>query len=186
MKSARTQRGVVLFIALIVLVAMTLAGLAMFRSVGTGIIVAGNLTFKQAATVAGDRGLEAGRNWLVTQAVDVLQTNVLPGYYSNWDSAFDPTTFAWNDANTIRVTSDDGAGNEVRYVIHRLCLQPNVTVNAPGQQCVTLLSSGQGGSKGGGAYGNLPLSNTIQAYYRVTVRTVGPKNTTSYVQSVMY
>jgi Tfp pilus assembly protein PilX len=37
------QRGVMLIIALIVLVAMTMAGIAMMRSVDTATIVAGNI-----------------------------------------------------------------------------------------------------------------------------------------------
>ncbi len=182
---ARRQRGVVLFIALIVLVAMTLAGLAMFRSVSTGVVIAGNLTFKQAATNAADRGVEAGRAWLTAQLPANLQNTALPGFYSDWGATFDPTTFDWV-TNGILVTSDDGGGNEVRYVIHRLCSTANQSVNAPSQQCVTLNSSGAGGSKGGGAYGQLPLSNTIQAYFRITARTVGPKNTVSYVQTIIF
>ena len=37
------QSGVVLFIALIVLVAMTLAGIAIMRSVDTGVAISGNV-----------------------------------------------------------------------------------------------------------------------------------------------
>ena len=51
----RRQQGVVLYVALIVMIAMMLAGVAMLRSVGTGVGVAGNLAFKQNATLAGDR-----------------------------------------------------------------------------------------------------------------------------------
>ena len=43
MRLRRTQSGVVLFIALIVLVAMTLAGIAIMRSVDTGNQIAGNV-----------------------------------------------------------------------------------------------------------------------------------------------
>lgn len=182
---SRRQRGVVLFIALIVLVAMTLAGLAMFRSVGTGVVIAGNLTFKQGATSAADRGIEAGRAWLTSRSPALLQDNTLPGFYSDWGQTFDPSTFDW-DTNGTLVTSNDGGGNEIRYVIHRLCMTPGVSVNAPTQQCVTLSSAGFGGSKGGGAYGQLPLSNTIQAYFRITARARGPKNTVSYVQSILF
>ena len=71
------QRGVVLFIALIVLVAMALAGIALVRSVDTGILVAGNIAFKQGATNAGDQGLEAARTWLVTnKSVDRKSTRL--------------------------------------------------------------------------------------------------------------
>jgi len=63
-RSARRQRGVVLFIALIVLVAMTLAGIAMFRQIGAGVIIAGNTAFKENATSVGDLGIEGARGWL--------------------------------------------------------------------------------------------------------------------------
>ena len=51
------QRGIVLFIALIVLVAMTLAGIAMFRQIGSGVIIAGNIAFRENATSVADLGV---------------------------------------------------------------------------------------------------------------------------------
>lgn len=190
------QRGVVLFIALIILVAMTLAGIAMFRQVGTGVIIAGNLAFRKNATSVADRGLEAARAWLVAQGGATLNTDQAPGYYACAinvgvnvcpQAGFDPTTFVWSDANSIHVTPDDVTGNEVRYVIHRLCtLVAGGTGGPANTPCVTLGSAGAGGSKGGGAYGVLPLSNTVQPYFRITSRAAGPRNTVSYVQVIMY
>ena len=55
---ASRERGVVLFIALIVMVALSLAGIALIRSADTATIVAGNLAFKQAAASAVDRSVE--------------------------------------------------------------------------------------------------------------------------------
>lgn len=191
---ALRQRGVVLFIALIVLVAMTLAGLALFRQVGTGVIIAGNLAFKENATSVGDLGIEAARAWLVSGAAPV-QSDQSPGYCSSSQPGFNPVTYDWTgtancggNAGSQLVASTDAAltGYEVRYVIHRLCNQPNLAVNAANQQCVTLYGAGAGASKGGGAYGVLSLTNTVQPYYRVTTRVTGPRNTVSYVQSIMY
>jgi hypothetical protein len=48
----------VLFIALLVMVALSLAGIALLRSADTATIVAGNLAFKQAAAAAVDRSIE--------------------------------------------------------------------------------------------------------------------------------
>ncbi len=53
------QRGVILLIALIMLVAMTLAGIGMMRSVDTGSVIAGNLAFKQATLNAVDVGINS-------------------------------------------------------------------------------------------------------------------------------
>lgn len=54
------QRGVVLLISLIILVAMTLAGIGMMRSVDTGSLIAGNQAFRQATMHASDAGTSAG------------------------------------------------------------------------------------------------------------------------------
>jgi type IV pilus assembly protein PilX len=44
----RRERGAILFIALIVLVAMSLAGIALMRSVDTNVLIAGNLASARA------------------------------------------------------------------------------------------------------------------------------------------
>lgn len=188
------QRGMVLFISLVVLVAMTLAGLALMRSVTSGVLVAGNLAAKQSITSVADWGVESGRNWIITQALgDLTNTGALgSGYFSNWDQAFDPVNAPanwWKD-NGVAVNLAGSAMNvtdmDVRWVVHRLCKMAGQDVNAPTQQCVTLQSAGAGSSKGGGGYGSLPLTNTQQPYYRVTVRVVDPRRTVSYIQTVIY
>src|SRR5437879_13137562 len=60
----RRQRGVTLFIALIVLVAMTMAAVAMMRSVDTATVVAGDIGFRQSAVNAADQGVQAAYAWL--------------------------------------------------------------------------------------------------------------------------
>jgi len=210
---SKTQRGVVLLLALIMLVAMTLAGIVLYRQLGSGLIIARNLGFKRTAAVAADRGIEMARTWLVAQGSATLeQGDVANAYYPGWcnvslspgtppipdadnngvpdncgstpaPSEFDPLTYNWS--NAVVATNDDGAGNEVRYVIHRLCQVPGA-VNAAGQQCVTIGSTLAGGSHGAASYGAQALSNTFQPYFRVTSRVLGPTNTVVYTQAVMY
>lgn len=62
------QRGMVLIIALIILVAMTLAGIGMMRSVDTGSMIAGNLAFRQATLNVSDAGTSAAFNALMAVA----------------------------------------------------------------------------------------------------------------------
>ena len=181
----RAQRGVVLFIALIVLVAMSLAGIALIRGVDTANLIAGNLAFKQNATHGGDWGVEQARAWMQAQPAATLQFDV-PGRYaaamqSNLDfTATDPSKpdFDW-DANSFAAGADP-AGNQVRYVIHRMCDSsggPGVT------NCVSTSAGGTvGGTKGGATYGGAALPSTSQIYYRITARVTGPRNTVSYVQ----
>src|SRR2546425_1077368 len=57
------QGGTILIIALIVLVAMTLAGIATMRSVDTATITAGNIGLRQASVNAADQEIRAGAAW---------------------------------------------------------------------------------------------------------------------------
>lgn len=178
------QQGMVLLLALIMLIAMTMAGLAMMRSIGAGLGIAGNLAFKQTATSVADFGIESARSWLTSSArtADELKADVVAeGYYATWNPGFSPQTYNWSNSKLL--TSNDGAGNEIRYVIHRLCETNNLAPNEPLQKCATLTTPGAGSSKTGDATN---LSTSIQPYFRVTSRVKGPRNTVSYVQVVMY
>jgi hypothetical protein len=92
-------------------------------------------------------------------------------------TATDPSApdFDWS-ANSFGPVPDP-AGNQVRYVIHRMC---DLAGNPASQNCVsTSLGGTAGGSKGSV---NPALPSTSQIYYRITVRVTGPRNTVSYVQ----
>ena len=94
------QKGVVLFIALIVLVAMTLAGIGMLRSVDTGNLISGNLAFKQSTLNASDLGIETAFQWLLTQAgTTALDASITAsGYYANPPA--NDATLDWTDIAT--------------------------------------------------------------------------------------
>ncbi len=177
-----------------VLVAMTLAGIALFRQVGPGVVIAGNLAFKENASSVADMGIETARAWLtgnlpfVTPPPNLINDQPAAGYYSSWQPLFDPlnTPAIWADGTSYLATADDGTGNEVRYIVHRLCSGAGLSVDNPAQSCVTFGAAGTGGSKGGGGYGMAAIPNTMQPYFRITVRSAGPRNTVSYVQGIMY
>jgi len=181
------ERGAVLFISLIVLVAMSLAGIALIRGVDTANLIAGNLAFKQNATHGGDWGVEQARAWLQTQSAAALYNDdaVDKRYFAAMQTGLDFTAtdpsrpdFDWNnnsfDANL------DPAGNQVRYVIHRMC---DIAGNPGSVNCVRTTTGGTADStKGGATYGGAALPSTSQIYYRITARVTGPRNTVSYVQ----
>ncbi len=177
-----------LIIALIVLVAMTLAGLAMVRSVDVSSRIAGNLAFREASTHAADMGIEIGRKWLMS-TTDDLTGRVTPQYYATWEMvAFDPTTFAWDDT-TSSAEVTDAAGNRVRYVIHRMCENTGPSGTAG---CVTAPGgASQGNSQrivGAGEFQCIAgtCASSSNPYYRITARAVGPRNAVTYVQTVIY
>lgn len=63
-RTARGQRGIVLFIALIAMVVLSLAGVALMRSVSTANAVAGNLALRQASIAPVNNAVERAVLWL--------------------------------------------------------------------------------------------------------------------------
>src|ERR1700704_5438463 len=149
------QRGVVLFIALIVLVAMTLAGIGMMRSVDTNNLIAGNLAFKNAASSAADAAGETARTWVMSKTPGQLETDQA-GYYANWQPSFDPKNFDWLGSSSLLGT--DSYGNTIYYVIHRMCNESAKSIDAT--DCTKVSAVSVGSTKGGGSYGSSPLSGT--------------------------
>jgi type IV pilus assembly protein PilX len=195
---ARRQRGAVLFISLIVLVAMSLAGLAMMRGVDTGATIANNLAFKQGATMAGDAGIEAARTWLMGNDGGSTLYNDNPAvadgaaYHAAWQANVDfiggdgdaTNDFDWA-AGSVALPADAG-GNVVSYTIHRLC---DAAGDPSGRICVRSsedVAGSSGGTKGAAQFGTFAITQTSSPFYRVTVRIIGPRNTVSYVQAVIY
>ena len=191
----RSQQGVILFIALIVLVAMSLAGVALMRSVDTNVMIAGNLAFRQGATLAGDAAFEdpdpakGARAWLLAPAnkplLDVDQS--VSWYWANWQTGVNVLSDAlWQDPTKSKDLGEDpNNGNRVRYMIHRMCEFAG-DQNAPTANCVKVPSAAISVStKGAVGYGTQALPGTSATYYRVTVRIDGPRNTVSYVQAML-
>jgi Tfp pilus assembly protein PilX len=194
---ARRERGTILFIALIVLVAMSLAGIALMRSVDTNVLIAGNLAFRQGATAGGDRGIEDARAWLMANAA-LLNDDKPAGagfYWANWQQNLD---LIGNNSDPLILDYDwysnepndlgfDSAGNQVKYVIHRLCDTAGPPNNV---QCIrsalsTGTATGTGDSKQIKQEGDGVVKLGTVVMYRVTVRVTGPRNTVSYVQAVL-
>ena len=185
--SLESQRGVVLLISLIVLVAMTLSALALMRSVTTTNLIAGNLSFRETAVQAGERSTEiALANWLTPNATgSALHNNSAANGYlavradpaagTSWDAFWNATLAAQSVAGTT-----DAGGMTVSYVIHRLC----DAAGAPHLINCSRPPSGinTGGSQSAGAIA--PIT-TNQVYYRITSRIAGPRNTAAYIQTII-
>lgn len=184
-----------LLIALIVLVALTMAGIAMMRSVDTSTIVAGNIGFRQSAVNAADQGVQAGYGWVLGQITGAALTNDDPanGYFSSVPTGEAPDWYtnsaSWGNAVVLNGGTPDAAGNVVSYLIHRLCPVPNCAsgaacggvTNVCGQSLSSTTLSGEGMDQSAPNYFTSPPS----VHYRVTVRAVGPRNSVAYVQTLM-
>ena len=98
----------------------------------------------------------------------------------------------WSDKGQVAQLAVDAAGNQVSYVIHRMC---DVAGEFDPAKCSTAPSGAEG--IGNNSIGILrpmltyqPLNGggvagTTVALYRITVRVVGPRSNVSFVQAVI-
>jgi Tfp pilus assembly protein PilX len=188
--AARAQHGVVLVIALIVLVAMTLAAVGMSRSIDTANIVAGNMGFKQATVQSSDLGVKAAYDWLVANSggTTLQSTNPGAGYFSS-RPASEPNWFdsaSWGSGVQINGGAADAAGNVVTYMIHRMCTLPDTAYNGSvagvPNSCAMAFPSGGASTGGSMQVGSVQFQGTPQVYYRITTRVDGPRDTVSVTQ----
>jgi Tfp pilus assembly protein PilX len=206
---AQRHLGIVLFTVLIALVVISLSAVALIRSVDTGTMISGNLAFRQATMQAGDGGTETAVAWLAAQLggdpKSLYTSQPGNGYYATWmsgcdvsgggtlgDSSDDPD---WNASGTendkcnMTARAVPGAmmpeGYSAAFVINRLCDQEG---NPAAVTCETYsrisAAADAGKSMAGGNY-SPPLSGRSEYFYRVTTRVMGPRNTVSYVQTVL-
>lgn len=190
------QRGVVLFFALIALVVMSLAAVALIRSVDTSTLIAGNLASKQSATSSADSGIETAVNWMtaVTDPTNFDSNNAASGYYAT--QAADPKTLVWNATDSLPATSTatgadaivgglDATGNTIRYVIQRMCRTTGVPAVGNclfGSSPANTSSQAVRNETEAGGHANVSQSPV----YRITARVIGAKNTVSFVQAFVY
>lgn len=183
------QRGIVLLVALVVLVAITVAGIGMIRSVDTATLVAGNLAFQQAATHAADKGIEAAMVMLRDKqtAGKLDEHDNTNGYFASMRDTDSPAAGQgwqefWNASLAAAAfdLGEDQFKNRVFYVVHRLCANPQ----PPGSGGMCVASPNVTTSGGNSMEVNeLKIEAASQIYYRITVRVSGPRRTESYVQS---
>src|SRR4051794_16513680 len=124
MRTRAGEAGIVLMVALIVMVAMSLAGVALVRAVDTSVIVGGNLALREAAMLGVDNGIERAIAALYEQnaIVDRDHDFAAAGYFASHQAGEDARGIPWvlqlherypRGAPVI----DGGNGNSVRYAI---------------------------------------------------------------------
>jgi len=206
----RHQRGTALFVALIMLVAMSIAAVSLVRSVDTTVVITGNLAFQQTALQVADYGIEAAAGDLVTIKANSPEarwrrgdTCAIPGgsrtafnYYptlferaSTGSPTIDGVTYTGGypgvpslDWNTVPCVTNTRipAGYAVQYLIDRLCTGTAPITNHAAN-CVAD-NPQEGGSR---RAGQARFSGAQSIHYRVTVRVSGPNNAQSFVQVTM-
>ncbi|MCL2872700.1 MAG: hypothetical protein FWF41_06975 [Betaproteobacteria bacterium] len=196
--ASKRQRGVVLLITLVILVVMMLASVGIMRSVDTSVAAVGNMAFKQAADEAAGAAIQqflqtVVSNWTVqlTDHPEFLDHDGAVGfgggvgYYASIQPdesvegipALLQARPPASDAHLI-LSGPDGAGNRARIVIERMC-------NVPGAANEKICQGGKipPSCKADEKDCSPEDEHGFMAYYRVSVRVDGPKNTVSFAQS---
>lgn len=213
---AYTQSGLVLFFALLALAVMSLAAVALIRSVDTNALLSGNLVFRQSAGPAASVALEGVAENIARKLTLTDSVNHQPalGYYANC-SRFDTqpaalvcdgrtlTRMAWDNSNSSLVPSQtdgndeirdgiDRQGNEIRYVVERMCNYSEAevaagTAKSDPSRCM-MASAPSNGETCSHNQTNIELfkrciASADSPLYRITLRIAGPKQTQTFMQA---
>jgi type IV pilus assembly protein PilX len=197
------QSGVVLFLAMIALVVMSLAAVALIRSVDTNSMVAGNLAYKQTAAISSSYGIEAMADTIGVKALAYGNADdAANGYYATCktfgtgatdalkcdganltaDASWVAGTKSALAAGTGLTAGKDIYGNTIQYIVERMCHTAGAPSNSACLQAGVDLDNNSKNvlnEPNAGA----PEVATDLPIYRVTVRVAGPKNTISYIQA---
>ncbi len=207
----KAQQGASLLFALMALVIMSLGAMALTRSVDSGSLIMGNLSFKQDTIVTASAGTEQAIAWLQNNINNPILNADQPasGYYASSLDKLDPTGTKTTAANKRPVVNWDGNclglsslayehcditpfqgtavnGNRIRWVITRLCDSVG-----PASGANLCLRPSSGGGSSGMERGELTAGGRISGganspYYRVVVRVEGPRSTASYTETLIH
>lgn len=194
----RRERGIVVFVALIAVVLMSLAAVALMRSVHSNTMVVGNLAFRKAsmamATAAVEKALydmlpptktiadlkvhDTARNYYAFLQPSVIAEARRQGVPDAlWDISGYPV-----GAQVITDPNDPSGQTVARYLIERVCLPASLGLEAAAQFCEMIPPKQNAGTTVG-----IPIGINVPdiPYYRMTVRVDGPNNSVSFSQAML-
>ncbi|XZG70504.1 pilus assembly PilX family protein [Chitinibacteraceae bacterium HSL-7] len=213
--SPTQQAGIALFLALIALVIMSLAAVALVRTVDTGSLVIGNLAFKHNATNVADRGTESAIAWLDSALAGTACASNTPttycnqtasGYYASYLTKLDAT--GANTSDHTRVLIDWDADNcayatastfasciaagsagtiDGNNIKYIITRLCKLTGDPNSASCRNVTTSDSGSPKKGEIkYGeDKRFTGSNTPYFRIIVRVKGARNTVSIVETTV-
>lgn len=195
------QKGVMLLITLIMLVAMTLAAIALVRSVDTTNLVSGNMAFQQASFDAADVGTEQAIRYMYSVTGLNLTCDgtgagaaCVQGYKSFHEPALEPPQAGqtWESFWTAMKNGPGvvplaglPSGYSGAFVVEAMCTAAG-QANCSTSTTTTTVTTPQGQDMGSQSRAFNTATNTTQViYYRITTRVDGPRNSAGYVQALV-
>lgn len=176
MNTPRNQQGVTMLVVMVLLGVMLLGALALARMTEVSTLAAGNSTFRDTALQASDIGLNTA--FAQVRAIPTATENDnVAGWYWAQTQAQDANGLplvSWDDTPEIVV-----GAYSVRYVAERVCTLSAVT--DPLRECLVK----QVKVNGSNIDSDDKLDPPNSKQFRVTVRVTGPKDTTTFTQSLL-
>lgn len=215
----RKQSGISLFVVMIGLLSLSLAAIAIIRTVDTGALIVGNMSFRSAAVSAANRAVETtALTWIKNHSASLDNNTVEDGYYASELWGIDATGNCVDSANPDCSTSakiawnwenDATCGNCVANGTCSICLRPSSKASVDGYESRFLIvqqqgtatadpkdrqkpsappvsTGGESQSKGAVAYGGGTLSTSQVPFFRIFVRTSGPRNTVIFTEQYVH
>ncbi len=169
----RGSRGVTMLVVLLLMSVMLLGGLALARMTEIGIMATGNSGYREASLQASEVGVNTAYARVRTIANE--ETNSGNWYWATMQAqAAGLPNVTWATAPEITVGS-----YSVRYLVERMCDTAPVTATL--RQCLVKQVPQTSSSRVG--VEELDPPNSRQ--FRITVRVTGPKDTETWVQSLV-
>ena len=193
MQPISRQRGIVVFIALIAVVLMSLAAVALMRSVHTNTLVVGNIAFRQAAQAMAAAAVEKAVYVMFppTALIADLKVNdparnyyasLQPGQDSMGVPALLQGDLSGYAGQIIRDSTNAAIAITARYVIERMCDDDALGKDATPNDC-EMIPPKQSPAKETNLKKGIVLPKI--PYYRMTVRVDGPGNSVAYSQAML-
>lgn len=206
------QSGASFIFTLMAMVVLAFAALALTRSIDTGTMIMGNLSFRQDTVQSSSVAAERAITWLQQQVTGTALDNdqAASGYYASTPARLDPTGHKTSSANPYSLVDWDGNGcadvpaanrltcnllpftdatvngNAVRYVILRLCSNQGPSVGGNACMIPATSSSSANQERGELQPGGRISTTSASPYYQIIVRTTGPRNTVSFTETLVH
>ncbi len=167
------SRGVTMLVVLLLMSVMLLGGLALARMTEIGVMATGNSSYREASLQASEVGVNTA--YARVRTITNEEANSGNWYWATMQAqTAGLPTVTWATAPEITVGS-----YSVRYVVERMCNTAPVTATL--RQCLVKQVPQTSSSRVG--VEELDPPNSRQ--FRITVRVTGPKDTETWVQSLV-
>lgn len=205
------QHGSAMILALLALLVLSMSAVALIRSTDSGTTIIGNIGFKQDTTDVSAIGAEAAMVWINSHMNDGLldADQLASGYYASSLDKLDPTGANTSSTNKLPLVDWDGScnnaksgtystcttvpftstavnGNKIQWVITRLC----DSVGAPSALNLcsrpVVVGTSTANDRGDLSAGGRISGSVASPYYRIIVKSTGPRNTASFTESIVH